>query len=133
MLNVPNSGGVFYRLASVLARCGWQAPLNRLWQHGLASPHLHYFNERNLVTLVERHGFVRTAVRRLPAVRAKGLWQRLTCARNARGPGLYIQFVGILCAAPLLRLFQSDIIVCVFRRQPAAAAGNARPARRATA
>lgn len=119
VLNLPNSGGLFYRLSALLARCGWKAPFSRLWQQGLPSPHVHYFNSGNLTALVERHGFILTARTQIAAVRARGLWQRLACDRNTRGAGLYLQYAGVLCAVPLLRLFQSDIIVCVFRRAAA--------------
>jgi len=120
ILNLPNSRGLFYRLSKLLARCGWHAPFERLWQKDLPSPHLHYFHAVNLVKLVGAHGFTLADSAELPALRAKGLLERLRCAGNISGLSLYVQYAAGLCAIPVLRVFPSDIIVCVFRKQAAA-------------
>jgi 2-polyprenyl-3-methyl-5-hydroxy-6-metoxy-1,4-benzoquinol methylase len=120
ILNLPNCRGFFYRLAKLLARLGWHAPFDRLWQKGLPSPHVHYFNRSNLTALVEQQGFERVADAELPSLRAGGLLQRIR-AGNVGAAALYAQYLAVLCAIPALRLFPSDIIVCVYRK-PAAAA-----------
>lgn len=116
ILNLPNSRGFFYRLSKVIARAGWRGPFDRLWQKDLPSPHVHYFGPGNLAQLVQSHGFESVAATELPALRAKGLLERLRCAGNVPTVSLYAQYFAILCAIPLLRAFPSDIIVGVFRK-----------------
>jgi SAM-dependent methyltransferase len=120
ILNLPSSKGLFYRLSKLVARLGWRAPFDRLWQKDLPSPHVHYFNSANLAALVGKHNFELVHCAELPALRAAGLLERLRCAANISPMSLYIQYAAILCALPLMRMFPSDIIVCVFRKQPQA-------------
>jgi SAM-dependent methyltransferase len=119
VLNLPSSRGLFYRLAKVLARFGWSDPFGRLWQKDLPSPHLHYFNERNLSTLVERHGFALLESVELPSLRANGLLQRLRYVGKVSKPKLYTQYLTILLAIPVLKFFPSDIVVCTYRKRAA--------------
>lgn len=119
ILNLPNSRGFFYRLSKTIARLGWTAPFDRLWQKDLPSPHVHYFNSANLASLVGQHGFELVHGGELPALRAKGLLERLRCAGNISRVSLYTQYLAILCAIPVLNAFPSDIIVCIFRKEAA--------------
>jgi 2-polyprenyl-3-methyl-5-hydroxy-6-metoxy-1,4-benzoquinol methylase len=119
ILNLPNSRGLFYRLSKIAARLGWHAPFERLWQKGLPSPHLHYFNKTNLAALVAKHGFRLVHTEELPALHAKGLLARLRCAGQVGGLSLYVQYLAGLCAMPILRAFPSDIVVCIFKKKAA--------------
>lgn len=119
ILNLPNSRGFFYRLSKLIARLGWRGPFERLWQKDLPSPHVHYFNPRNLRQLVAGQGFELTEAAELPALRAKGLLERLRCAGNVPTLSLYTQYAAIICAIPVLRMFPSDIIVGVFKKKAA--------------
>lgn len=121
ILNLPSSRGFFYRLSKILARAGWRAPFERLWQKDLPSPHVHYFRPDNLAQLVAAHGFELVHSAELPALRAKGLLERLRCAGDIPLASLYAQYVAGLCAIPVLRAFPSDIILCVFQKKPAGA------------
>lgn len=119
ILNLPSSRGFFYRVSKVLAQLSWRAPFERLWQKDLPSPHVHYFRPDNLDRLVAAHGFTMVHKRELPALRAKGLLERLRCAGNIPLLSLYAQYLAGLCAIPVLRAFPSDIIVCVFQKNAA--------------
>jgi len=118
ILNVPNSRGFFYGLSKLIARLGWRGPFERLWQKGLPSPHVHYFNPSNLRQLVVGQGFTLDEAAELPALRAEGLLERLRCAGNVPTLSLYIQYLAIMCAIPVPRIFPSDIIVGVFKKRP---------------
>ena len=119
VLNLPNSRGFFYRLSKLIARLGWRGPFERLWQKDLPSPHVHYFNPSNLQRLVVGQGFALAEAAELPALRAKGLLERLRCAGNVPTFSLYAQYIAIMCAIPVLRMFPSDIIVGVFKKKAA--------------
>ncbi|OFA07378.1 class I SAM-dependent methyltransferase [Duganella phyllosphaerae] len=116
VLNLPNSRGFFYRLSTIFARLGWHNPFNRLWQKDLPSPHVHYFNPRNLQLLVARHGFAGVYSGQLPSLRAKGLFERIRCTGDISGLSLYLQYLAVLCSIPVLSAFPSDIMFCVFRK-----------------
>jgi hypothetical protein len=80
---------------------------------------VHYFSPNNLSTLVAGRGFELVDSAELPALRAKGLRERLSCAGNVPLLSLWVQYVAIMCAIPVTRIFPSDIIVCVFRKKAA--------------
>lgn len=117
ILNLPNGAGFFYRLSKLFARGGWAGPFDRMWQKSMPSPHVHYFRPGNLARLVGTHGFERVHSQALPALRAKGLFERMRYAGNIAGPALYLQFAAVLCTVPLLRILPSDIVVGVFRKR----------------
>jgi SAM-dependent methyltransferase len=116
VLNLPNSRGFFYRLSKLFARAGWRGPFERLWQKGLPSPHVHYFQADNLSQLVATQGLELTMTAELPAVRAAGMLERLRCASQGKMLGVYAQYAAVMLALPLLRMFPSDIVVCVYRK-----------------
>jgi len=68
---------------------------------------------------VAGRGFEMVDSTELPALRAKGLRERLSCAGNVPMLSLWVQYLAILCAIPVLRVFPSDIIVCIFRKKTA--------------
>lgn len=119
ILNLPSSRGFFYRLSKLFARLGMRGPFERLWQKGLPSPHVHYFNPRNLQQLVVGEGFALAEAAELPSLRAKGLLARLRCVGDVPALSLYFQYIVIMCAIPVLRIFPSDIIVGVFKKKAA--------------
>lgn len=116
VLNLPNSRGFFYRLSKLFARAGWRAPFERLWQKGLPSPHVHYFQAENLSRLVGMQGLELKMTAELPAVRAAGMLERLRCASQGKLLGVYAQYAAVMLALPLLRMFPSDIVVCIYRK-----------------
>lgn len=117
VLNLPSSRGFFYRLSKLFARAGLLGPFERMWQKGLPSPHVHYFNEANLATLVERHDFTLVQDFALPSLRSSGLMERLSFVGKVSRPMLYAQYLGAMCVIPLLRIFPSDIMVAIFRKK----------------
>lgn len=119
ILNLPSSRGFFYRLSKLIARLGWRMPFERLWQKDMPSPHVHYFSPDNLPKLVAGRGFELVDSAELPALRATGLRERLSYAGKVSLLSLWAQYIAILCAIPVTRMFPSDIIVCIFRKKTA--------------
>lgn len=117
ILNLPSSRGFFYKLASLMARAGMHGPFERLWQKGLPSPHVHYFNHRNLSRLVSENGFFAVHFFELPALRVRGLMERLRFTGQSNRAILWAQYVAVICAIPVLSMFPSDAVVCMFRKR----------------
>ena len=83
LLNLPTSDGVLYRVGTALDRLGFSAPFERLWQKGLPSPHVSYFNEHNLNLLARNHTqlIVLDHVR-LSTISRRGLYDRVKCVNG---------------------------------------------------
>ncbi len=100
-VNIPSADGLAYHVASLLARVGFRGPYRRLWQHGLPSPHIHYFTPAALQRVIERHGFAVVRQRPLSSIRRDGLWARVhTVSRPT--PSSAIVFLALWVTAPLL-------------------------------
>ena len=117
VLNLPNSRGLFYRISKLLAALGWRGPFERMWQKGFPSPHVHFFGTRNLTTLVSRHNLSLLKEVQLPSIRGKGMMERMRFATNESTLNVYIQYLGAMAILPFTKLCQSDVIVCVYRRE----------------
>jgi len=118
VLNLPNSHGFFYRLSKIFSVLGFVKAFERMWQKSLPSPHLHYFNPKNIIELLQIHGFTCTSeVKKLPSIRLKGLYSRITYTGNYH-PILRIGFyLFIMSILPMLKFLPSDIMYVIAKRQ----------------
>jgi hypothetical protein len=58
IINLPLNTGFIYWLSYLMYRIfGTEKYLNRLYQFDYVSPHLYYFNKRNLTTLLRKNNF----------------------------------------------------------------------------
>lgn len=110
LLNLPSSRGVFYRFARWLAGVGMPGNFERLWQKGMPSPHLHYFHNRNLVSLLAKTGFRILSSGTLPSVLSTGLWSRISYDQRGGHVGQVLIWLGVLLAFPVIRLLPADIM-----------------------
>ena len=117
-INLPDSRGVFYRLAEALRRVGWRAPHERLWQVGFPSPHVSYFHPDALTRLASGFGFAEIDRRALPSIARQGLWQRLRYDPRASRLACAVTWLAVTLAVPAVRRLPSDISLTVFRRAP---------------
>lgn len=116
VLNYPSSDGFFFKIASVLSTIGIKGPLERLWQKGMASPHVSYFNPNAMQILVSKYTELKHVTTfRLKSVSQKGLHQRI----SASHPGLKgrLMFAAIWVIAIILPVLPSDIEVSIFKRR----------------
>lgn len=116
VVNLPSSNGLFYRAAKVFARLGYNGFFDRLWQKGLPSPHVHYFNETNLAQLLERHGFVMVVNGQLPVVSLTGLYSRISFAGKMNRISKAVIYCAVALSLPILKLFPNDIIYLIARK-----------------
>jgi 2-polyprenyl-3-methyl-5-hydroxy-6-metoxy-1,4-benzoquinol methylase len=114
VLNLPSSRGLFYRLAVLFNSLGLPAPFERMWQVGLPSPHVHYFDSANLVTLLEQQGFAVRKTGHLASVHLRGLYKRLSFTKgNQSVVKNVLLYLAICCALPFIRVLPSDIIYVI--------------------
>jgi SAM-dependent methyltransferase len=118
VITAPSRQGFFYRIAERLARCGVNAPLERMWQRGFVSPHLYYYEPATLDALFTRHGFQCVRGFELPSVSRSGLWARIVEGR--RLPLMFAIVIYLACRLllPVLHLLPADIQVRIYARSP---------------
>lgn len=116
LLNLPSSSGIFYKTSRLLCRVSFCQIFKRLWQEGLPSPHIHYFNAKNISLLLKRNSFEVIKIGRLPSIQLKGLYSRVSYTGNQKlHVRLFFCFL-ITCAIPFLRMMPNDIMYIVSRK-----------------
>jgi SAM-dependent methyltransferase len=115
-INLPNSRGVFYRVAEVLRRLGWRGPHDRLWQVGFPSPHLSYFHPDALAHLAVDAGFAEADRQPLPSLMRQGLWHRLRYDAHASWASCAVIWLALSLTIPIVQRLPSDISLAIFRR-----------------
>jgi 2-polyprenyl-3-methyl-5-hydroxy-6-metoxy-1,4-benzoquinol methylase len=122
-IHIPSADGLGYRVAGTAARVGAHGPFERFWQHGLPSPHCHYFRRASLARLLENSGFAVEEVGALSAISRRGLWDRVHTFRRT-SPASVASFAALWAAAPILnRPRNSDIVLALARRPGGPPAG----------
>lgn len=117
VLNLPNSRGLFFRVARLAARFGYVGPWNRMWQKMFFTPHLHYWSPISLGKMCDAVDLEQvTEPIDLASVSRKGLWKRIRVAPDMSLVGATISFAGALCCALAVPFFTSDCYVQVFRK-----------------
>lgn len=115
IINLPNSDGFIYRLSKLIDRVGVSGPFERLWQKGLQSPHVSYFNPSNLKRLVEQSSPLRQADSfSLRSIAREGLFVRINSTFSIVPAGLI--YAGVWLASFVEPLLPADITVAVFQK-----------------
>jgi 2-polyprenyl-3-methyl-5-hydroxy-6-metoxy-1,4-benzoquinol methylase len=116
VLNLPTSSGFLYKTATLLDHVGFDTPFNRLWQKGLPSPHVSYFNESNLRRLATAHTRLTMIDQvRLSSIKREGLHARVTSVN--KGATAELLFAGAWAFSFVADVLPSDIMALLFQRQ----------------
>lgn len=116
IFNYPSSDGVFFRIANLLNAIGFNGPLERLWQKGLASPHVSYFNPNTMRLIVSNNSQLKYLdTFRLKSVSRNGLYQRVSASHSGVNGRLIVSV--IWCLTLILPLLPSDIEVSFFQHR----------------
>ncbi|HQF31610.1 MAG TPA: methyltransferase domain-containing protein [Hyphomicrobiales bacterium] len=116
VINAPSAEGIFFRIAALLERIGVAGPHARMWQKGFPSPHLSYFRPDHLARIATAAGLVERHRSRLPALRAEGLWERLSYDRTLPIPAAGAIYVAARAMIPFLGLLPPDIRLMIFEK-----------------
>jgi SAM-dependent methyltransferase len=116
-INIPSSAGIVFRSAVVARRRGrGQGLFDRLWQVGLPSPHLWFFDRAALVRLCDEEGFDVVQAGILPTMTWRGFWSRAHMDRRPSPVTVAGVAAGVV-SAPLLNR-GGDIMHLVLRKRP---------------
>ncbi len=117
IINIPNSEGVFFKIAEKLVQWGYPQPWERMWQKHYPFPHLIYVNPQNLEQYVTPYGFKLLESKTLASIQVRGLWQRLRMDQSLPWMITVILYVGLLLIYPLIRQCPSDILLQIYQKQ----------------
>jgi len=118
VINAPDSRGCFYRASKWLARLGRLRSFERMWQLGLPSPHLYYFNTRAIAKLAQATGFTLEKSIVLPAILTRGLARRIHYAGGMSEHKAYFLAGCIRILMPLIKISGHDIRVWLLKKHP---------------
>ncbi len=119
VLNCPDQDGIFYRIADIMDQMKISGPFLRMWQYGLPSPHVWYFNARHLVRIGEQAGLTSLHVKQLKPLTASGLWARVS---YVEGQSRFLNIATILAASimlPFLSMLPKDTSIAFLRKDAA--------------
>ena len=110
VLNLPSNQGIFYKTSKLLCRFGLTSFFDRMWQKGLPSPHLHYFSQSSLLTILRKHNFSVRGSGNLPSLQASGLYTRITHTGSHNLVSKLLLYALVSLSLPFLSLLPKDII-----------------------
>ena len=114
LINAPVSSGFIFKMVGAAARLGLDSPHRRIWAKGLPSPHIYFYNEKNLRALVTKYKFEYIQSGRLIALSVHGMYQRV---RSTYGPIPALVISAIASTFVLISsLFPADVIYLLFRK-----------------
>jgi len=115
VINLPSADGVIYRLSTALDKMGISGPLDRLWQRGLASPHISYFCQATLGALVSKYTTMsQIHAGPLDVLSRQGLWSRIRSTYS--GPASALVFPLAWAGSFALSVLPSDIVLLIYKK-----------------
>ncbi len=117
IINLPTSDGFIYRLSRFLSKLCYKPLFHRLWQKGYVSPHLYYYSNTNLKSLVEKCGFKLVAKDHLDILQIKNLYQRINHEGKINRIVSSTLYFSIILVYPLYKyVLPPDIMVHIYRK-----------------
>lgn len=117
VLNLPSSNGLFYRLSKIFCQFGYAGFFERMWQKDLPSPHVHYFNLHNLITLLGNSGFEVKIKGQLSTLSLAGLYTRVSYTGGQNIAARIFLYISVAMFLPMLKILPSDIIYVISMRK----------------
>jgi len=117
IINIPMSDGFFYRTAVILNALGVKSYLERLWQFYFHSPHMNYFNQKNLKMLLDRHGFKNIADFKLNSLDFTTLKERIRADGGVSKPKAMFLTTGISLLKPVIENSKPDVRAFFFTKK----------------
>ena len=114
IINLPSSNGVIFKISEFLMKLGFNKFYNRLWQKNMSSPHLSYFNEKNLKQLFSKHNMEKVISGFLDSLSFNNYERFKNLYRNS----IIAIFFTIICFifSIIQRFLPKDIIFIFFKK-----------------
>jgi SAM-dependent methyltransferase len=119
IINLPMSDGFFFRTAVFLKRLGIKSSLERLWQFNFHSPHMNYFNQKNLEMFLSKHGLKKEICFKLNSLDFSTLGERIKADSGISKVKATILTFGLRLLKPLILSSKPDVKVFFFNENNA--------------
>jgi 2-polyprenyl-3-methyl-5-hydroxy-6-metoxy-1,4-benzoquinol methylase len=108
IINLPQSTGIFYKIAHLLYKLKIKTFLNRLWQFNFHSPHFYYFNKNSIENILRRNKLSVFLYHRLDTLTKGSIENRITSDKKAI---IYVKPISLFIklAFPILNHLNEDI------------------------
>ena len=119
MINIPTSDGFIYKVSRLLSLVGLHQYYYRMWQKETYTPHIHYFNRKNLVRILENHNFSILETGNLETLvigNIKELYNRVVNVQKENRIFQLFAFFAVLISYPILRFLPRDIMYVVAKK-----------------
>lgn len=116
IINLPSNEGVLYNIAKFFNFFSISMFLERLWQFNTESPHLYYFNSKNLKILLSKKHF--SFIFDIPqkTIVIKGLFKRINSSIKSKTLS-FIIFLLLVLFIPFIKILPKDINCLVFKKE----------------
>ncbi len=115
IINLPISDGILYKISKIFNFFGISNFFKRLWQFDTESPHLYYFNNKNLKNLLSRNNFNFIFQIHQKTFTIKGLFERINSSIKNKAVSLTI-FILLILFIPIITILPRDTNCLVFRK-----------------
>ena len=115
IMNLPSSDGFIFKISELLSKFGLENFYNRLWQQNLPSPHLSYFNKKNLEIFLNKFNYNLIYSDSLDSIGKEGNFDRL----NSTIKNKFICFILssiIFFLYYLQKILPKDIIFQIYKK-----------------
>lgn len=117
-INIPTTDGFFYRTSKIFQKIGITNFFTRMWQENFPSPHVHYFNIKNLNKIAEKNDMTVVETGHMKSIDIKSLKSRISYDKNSREIKNFIIYISILILTPIIKLLPNDSIYIVLKQKP---------------
>ncbi|MGP1488204.1 MAG: class I SAM-dependent methyltransferase [Peptoanaerobacter stomatis] len=114
IINIPVSSGIIFNISRLLNFLGNSSFFNRMWQFNFHSPHIYYFNEKNLCELAKNNGFEIKDILPMKTLSKDGIKERILSDKKIKSA----KFTSIVSkiSIPIVNNFFQDTKVFFFKK-----------------
>ncbi|HTE00886.1 MAG TPA: class I SAM-dependent methyltransferase [Mucilaginibacter sp.] len=116
IINLPMSTGFFYKMATMMHKFGVNSYLTRLWQFNFHSPHMNYFNDKNMEMLLDKHGCTKINALNLASLDFSSVKERIMADKGMGKLKALFLTSALRLMKPVILSSKPDIKVFFFRK-----------------
>jgi SAM-dependent methyltransferase len=117
IINLPMSTGFFYKMATLMRKFGVNSYLTRLWQFNFHSPHMNYFNDKNMGMLLDKHDCTRVNALNLASLDFASVKERIMADKGMGKLKALFLTSALRLMKPVIFSSKPDIKVFFFRKK----------------
>jgi SAM-dependent methyltransferase len=116
IINLPMSTGFFYNMATLLHKFGFSNFLERMWQFHFHSPHMNYFNDKNMEMLLGKHSFTKVNALNLASLDFASVKERIMADKGMGKLKALFLTSALKLMKPVILSSKPDIKVFFFKK-----------------